>query len=99
MRDKDNLRRWKTTNPRSDSHGLSRNEVAARLARQGGQCAICLLSDVKHWHGDHDHTTGLFRAVLCNRCNMALGLFKDEPERMRVAAAYIERHRRLQALL
>lgn len=98
-RDYENLKRWKKTNPRSDSHGLSRNEVAARLAAQGGACACCGAADVKFWHGDHDHATGIFRAVLCNRCNMGLGLFDDEPARLRAAAEYLEHHRKMQSLM
>lgn len=41
---------------------------------------------------DHDHTSGDFRGFLCNGCNSGLGFFKDDPERMRQAAAYIEAH-------
>ena len=29
---------------------------------------------------DHDHTTGNYRGVLCNNCNLALGHLHDNPE-------------------
>jgi hypothetical protein len=39
---------------------------------------------------DHDHTTGAWRGVLCQRCNQAIGLFRDNPQLLRLAADYIE---------
>lgn len=41
-------------------------------------------------HVDHDHKTGVLRALLCFKCNSALGNFDDDPERMRRAARYVE---------
>lgn len=40
---------------------------------------------------DHSHDSGLFRGVLCRRCNTGLGFFKDSPELMRGAADYLSR--------
>ena len=39
---------------------------------------------------DHCHTTKKIRGVLCNNCNTALGLFKDNPEIIRNAIQYLE---------
>jgi hypothetical protein len=39
---------------------------------------------------DHDHKTGELRAILCFKCNSALGNFDDDPERMHRAARYVE---------
>ena len=72
-------------------------EVDAQLAEQGGKCAVCGNGNGSgRWntfHIDHDHETGGRRGLLCNNCNMGLGHFKDDPDRLRAAADYIERHR------
>lgn len=44
----------------------------------------------KQWHIDHDHKTGHIRGLLCSRCNIGLGNFKDNPTVLRMAAKYIE---------
>jgi hypothetical protein len=63
------------------------------LTAQGGLCAVCRTAPAAHV--DHDHVTGRVRALLCFNCNGGLGQFKDDPEVMRAAAVYVERHRAL----
>ena len=41
-------------------------------------------------HFDHDHVTGEFRGWLCGNCNTALGLLKDDTERLHLLAQYLE---------
>lgn len=59
---------------------------------QLGRCGICLttLSDVKVCV-DHDHATGDVRGLLCNDCNMGLGLLGDTSVRLLAAHQYLER--------
>ena len=40
---------------------------------------------------DHCHRTNHFRGWLCNGCNRALGFVDDDPHRLRMLAAYLER--------
>lgn len=69
------------------------------MAQQDGRCAIC--NESSSWNRreghrlpiDHDHESGRIRALLCHPCNQALGLMRDDPERLRAAASYIERYR------
>ena len=72
-------------------YGLSRTDVATMRTEQGDACAIC--GDVGPGHLDHDHDTGAVRALLCHRCNLGLGHFRDDPDVLRAAAEYVERHR------
>lgn len=39
-------------------------------------CQIC--GDTKRISYDHDHQTGQFRGWLCNKCNLTLGLVRDD---------------------
>lgn len=71
--------------------GLSRAQFDALLSAQGGGCAICHTA-LPESRGcvDHCHTTGRIRGILCAPCNTALGFFRDDPQRLRAAATYLE---------
>ncbi len=77
------------------AHQISLSEYETLLSHQGGCCAICGSSDSHgksgHFVVDHDHRTGVIRALLCNKCNPALGLMDDDPERLEAAARYLRR--------
>lgn len=72
-------------------YGLTAKEYDAMLAGQDGRCAICGSSE--RLVLDHDHVSGATRQFLCDPCNVVLGRVKDDPQRLRAAADYIERHR------
>lgn len=58
-------------------------------AKQSWLCLICNKGSEK-LVVDHDHVTGHIRGLLCNTCNMAIGMLGDSPDRLRQAAMYIE---------
>jgi hypothetical protein len=63
---------------------------------QKGVCAICGSPEngrYKHLSVDHCHETNKIRGLLCNNCNRGLGLLKDDPDILRKAAAYVEKHK------
>jgi hypothetical protein len=77
-------------------YGLSLAEFDALLARQGGRCAICHSTDPGGkgaWHVDHDHETGVVRALLCHGCNTGIGALGEDVDRLMAAAAYLLTHR------
>ncbi|RPF32182.1 recombination endonuclease VII [Streptomyces sp. TLI_185] len=69
-------------------YGLTPAELDALIEEQRGICCICLAAPAEHV--DHCHKTGRVRGVLCFSCNAALGQFKDRPDAIRRAAAYVE---------
>ena len=74
-------------------YGMPAEQQEWLLNQQGGTCALCGdLPGRRRLSVDHDHATGLVRAMLCTRCNTALGSFKDSPELCERAAAYLRHH-------
>ena len=65
------------------------------FTEQGGSCAICGThqSELKQQLSvDHCHKTGTIRKLLCNKCNMALGLFQDRLKLVWKAYNYLQDH-------
>ncbi len=54
------------------------------LAQQGGCCALCLEPILDDAVLDHDHKTGLIRAVLHRGCNALLGKLENNLARNKV---------------
>lgn len=70
-------------------------EVISYIRNHDGFCDICGgPPDGKHGTlvYDHCHRTSAFRGILCNCCNKALGLFRDNASNMRKAADYIDHY-------
>jgi hypothetical protein len=66
-----------------------------RLLLQNGVCAICGAKEAGgrgQFHADHNHTTETPRGVLCHRCNIALGHFRDNPEILQAAIEYLKKY-------
>jgi hypothetical protein len=75
-------------------YGLTVESYAGLEAAQGGLCLICMKPsrNGKRLSVDHDHKTGKVRGLLCHVCNQGLGYFYDDPELLRLAAAYLLKH-------
>lgn len=73
--------------------GVTPREYIDMLDAQGGGCAICgtLVNTVqgKSLPVDHDHESGSIRGILCHSCNVGLGHFQDDPDKLMSAAAYL----------
>ena len=72
--------------------GISVTDYENMFVNQDGACAICkgLNADGRRLHVDHCHETGRVRGLLCHSCNIALGLMKDDVERLEAAARYLK---------
>ena len=78
---------------RKKSCGVDTDGYQIMLEHQESRCAICgvHVDDCKRALAvDHDHETGFARGLLCGSCNMGLGYFKDDVDRLRDAAWYLE---------
>jgi hypothetical protein len=82
----------------SDAYGMSLVEFNSHLKEQGGLCAICKTDDwgKKSPSIDHNHHTGKFRAILCNRCNWILGFVEKKPELIASMVDYLRRFKEAQ---
>lgn len=90
---------------RKHRYGITGQEYTRLLAAQGERCAICRTADPgagQTWNVDHDHgccpgerSCGrCVRGLLCKRCNTGVGMFRDDPDRLAAAAAYLIANRR-----
>lgn len=85
-------------------YGITIEEFRARLAAQGGVCAICgepetatLNGRVRRMTVDHDHACcpgpkscgKCVRGLLCARCNATLGYLRDNPALADAMAVYL----------
>ncbi len=79
-------------------YGLSYEEYAKMYLNQSGKCKVCQieisiesqLNDHQTACVDHNHDTGEVRGLLCNHCNRAIGLMKENVSNIRLLAEYLE---------
>jgi hypothetical protein len=85
------LRKRRTFLNRLYLYGLNEKLYADLMEAQGGLCALCKepLGE-KTPHIDHNHATGEVRGLLHNNCNIAIGLLDESPNKLRLAADYLE---------
>jgi len=78
-------------------YGISPEIYEKERIEQGYCCKLCGDHESNQPHGrlhiDHCHDTGLYRGLLCNKCNLALGGFDDDIELMKRAIEYVQENR------
>jgi hypothetical protein len=105
LRDAELENRIKRDTPKNQVKRNTRNyditpeDYEKMLEEQGELCAICGRKEtatrngkVKRLSIDHDHRTRRVRGLLCQSCNTAIGLFKDNLIIILHAARYIEQN-------
>jgi hypothetical protein len=85
-----------TKNPKlRDSHGVSWKDRLSLYESQKGLCDVCsepLGSIVgRGTHLDHDHSSGLVRALVHGRCNYLIGVVENNMGKM--IESYLNRHK------
>jgi hypothetical protein len=71
---------------------ITREDFDMLLLLQLNHCGICG-SPFKNWrdcHIDHNHLTGHIRGLLCARCNLGLGILRDNPTILRNGIQYLK---------
>lgn len=88
---RDRRAKWQRHGKLRRVYGLQSGQYEAMLAAQDGGCAACGTDEpgALSFCVDHDHATGEVRGLLCNDCNVGLGFFRDSPDRLMAAAAYL----------
>jgi hypothetical protein len=90
VREYRNKDKW-TLVKRCARRGITPEQLATAYEQQGGKCPICTNPiELMDSAIDHNHQSGEFRGILCKTCNRALGLFRDNPDILKSAAAYLE---------
>lgn len=78
-------------------YGLTEKMYNDMLFKQEYKCSLCLktfnILNRKEINVDHDHITGKVRDLLCCRCNLVLGLAKDDKEYLKLCINYLEKHK------
>jgi hypothetical protein len=77
---------------------ISLEEYSELFNLQQGLCSICgrpestrtSTGNLKNLAVDHDHISGKVRGLLCHNCNLALGMFEDNPNFLISALEYLK---------
>lgn len=71
--------------------GITQWEYDFMARIQDGKCAVCLQPPKVNTVLciDHDHQSNQVRGLLCRRCNAAIGLLEDDPNKLLRAFAYL----------
>lgn len=89
--------RWdKISKDLMNRYGITIQQRNEMFNKQDGLCAICgkpPKTILTQFHIDHDHMTGRIRGLLCVKCNMGLGLFKDNLRLLEKAKEYLNANR------
>lgn len=81
--------------------GITYDDYIRLLSEQDNVCAICKHEETRKSHGkvcrlavDHCHKTGKVRGLLCARCNVSLGAFRDRIDLLQESINYLNRYQK-----
>lgn len=72
---------------RGKYRGMISDQHLKILLESVSECTIC--GETGTMQVDHDHKRNIIRGLLCNRCNLGLGHFRDDPDLLEFARIYI----------
>jgi hypothetical protein len=72
------------------SYNLTNEQYDEMLVKQDHRCAVCGIRPfIEKLSVDHDHETGKVRGLLCHKCNVGIGMLRDDPEILNSAIMYL----------
>lgn len=74
---------------RVGKYGITEEHYHQKYSYVDGQCEICS-TKCEVLSIDHDHKSGKIRGLLCNKCNLGLGHFKDDFMLLQKAINYLK---------
>lgn len=84
---------------RLSQYGLTFHEYCNMIGEQGNKCKICnqpppsnASEKERALNVDHCHKTSKVRGLLCSKCNIGLGAFKDDIDLLKKAIEYLAKH-------
>ena len=91
---KDNKERDRISRQKSKlkaKYGMTLEQYEAMVEEQKGVCYICKNENpTRKLNVDHCHKTGKIRRLLCDKCNMTLGLINDSQELLKQFIFYLK---------
>jgi hypothetical protein len=99
-RERDNKRRRETMKGQKfvlkKLFNMTMDDYNFLLENQKGCCAICdrhYTKFNKRMPLDHDHKTNKPRGILCDSCNIGLGIFNDDPIYLNKLVQYLNKYK------
>lgn len=98
QRERDNRKRREEQRPRKyvlKKFNMTIEDYETLLIEQNGCCAICNRHHsefTRRMPLDHDHTTNAVRGILCDTCNLGLGIFNDDINQLKKLLTYLKQH-------
>lgn len=96
---KEGHKKWKKKNPdkvRSArlkyKYGITLEQYNSILSFQNSVCAICHRESYRNLVVDHCHRTGIVRGLLCDSCNVTLGLMGEDISSLERILSYLKSH-------
>lgn len=96
IRTTSNLRDYQRNYYLKRMYGITLDQYNLLLEYQERVCSICREEEHAQFRGrtkplsvDHDSDTGRVRGLLCLKCNLAVGSFDHDTERLQRAAMYL----------
>jgi len=91
----DKIKRMRRKTSLKNKYNITIDNYNSMFITQEGRCNICNIHQSKLNKilcVDHCHKTGKVRGLLCEGCNFAIGIFKDDINILSNAIEYLKEH-------